>query len=123
MISKDIEEKTNSLIEQIRQKLRDIEMYSIIDEGLYTQMTIPEIETLVEELRTHALSTNADTKTILNAINELKTIVEQQQSQVRKLVSLVTKLYEDGEINKDTFNKLDEFLKEYHDHPYQDGKC
>lgn len=37
------------------------------------------------------------------------------------LLSVVSKMYQDGEMNKDTFNKLDEFLKEYHDHPYQDG--
>jgi len=34
---------------------------------------------------------------------------------IHKVASTVSKLYEDGEINKDTFNKLDEFLKSYYD--------
>lgn len=34
---------------------------------------------------------------------------------VHKVASTVSKLYKDGEINKATFDKLDEFLKSYYD--------
>jgi len=31
------------------------------------------------------------------------------------LISMITKMHDDGEINKDIFNKLDDFLKPYYD--------
>jgi len=34
---------------------------------------------------------------------------------IHKVASTVSKLYKDGEINKATFDKLDEFLKSYYD--------
>lgn len=40
---------------------------------------------------------------------------------ISKLVSMISKMYQDGEIDKNTFNKLDEFLKSYYDNPYNDN--
>jgi hypothetical protein len=48
-------------------------------------------------------------------LNKMKEKLDQQNKQFNKLISLVSKMYQDGEINKDTFNKLDEFLKSYYD--------
>gem|GEM_PF-3843881 len=59
---------------------------------------------------------------ILEIVKKLETQLNRQQEQFNKLISLISKMYEDGEINKDTLNKLDEFLKPYIDNPYQDGK-
>lgn len=61
-----------------------------------------------------------------HAINErLKPIeekLEKQNELLQKIASLVTQIHQDGEPNKDTFNKLDEFLKPYFENPYNDGK-
>jgi hypothetical protein len=38
---------------------------------------------------------------------------------VMKLVVLISKMHTDGEINRETFNKLDDFLKPYYDQPYE----
>ena len=57
---------------------------------------------------------------ILEIVKDLQNKFHLQQKMLTKLVSFVSKMYHDGEINKDTFNKLDEFLKPYYDEPYQD---
>ena len=56
---------------------------------------------------------------ILEGINELKAKSERQNEMIMKIVAMISKMYQDGEINKDTFNKLDEFLKPYFDNPYE----
>jgi len=58
---------------------------------------------------------------ILEGINELKGKLDLQNEMISKLVAMISKMYEDGEINKDTFNKLDEFLKPYYDNPYENN--
>jgi len=63
---------------------------------------------------------NEQTKIILQALRNLANEVKHQREQLSKLIALVSQMYQDGEINKDTFNKLDDFLKPYYDHPYED---
>lgn len=48
-------------------------------------------------------------------ISDIIKKLENQETYLSKLTSLITKMYNDGEINKDTFNKLDDFLKPYYD--------
>lgn len=55
---------------------------------------------------------------ILEGIEELKTKLDQQNKTMLKLSVVVSKMYAEGEINKETFNKLDDFLKPYYDNPY-----
>lgn len=57
-------------------------------------------------------------KKILDGINELKTKFENQNKMIIKLVAMISKMHKDGEINRDTFNKLDQFLKSYYENPY-----
>lgn len=188
MNNKDAEEKINKIIDEILAKLKEIEDWSIIDEGLLTHERMPEVRQLIEELRRSTLSdtsnnekiiragntylkitkegkiqvstregtahlrpkdgssftttssswvdvtgssdaedieivpqSSEETKTILKAIGDVAVKLEHQQEQFNKIFSLVSKMYNDGEINKDTFNKLDEFLKPYYDNPYNDG--
>ncbi len=180
--------QTNDMIDEILQKLKEIEDWSIIDEGLFTHAKMPEIRQLIEELRNNALSKTSDdekiiragntyikitkegriqvktgygmaqlkskdgsamtttstswvdvpsshsiedieivpeksedVKIILDAIGDLVTKLSHLQEKSNKLIAIVSKMYQDGEINNDTFNKLDEFLKSYYDNPYQDG--
>ena len=58
-----------------------------------------------------------------NLENKLEKILEQlekQENTMRKISLLVSELHQDGKINDDTFNKLDQFLKEYYENPYDD---
>ena len=55
---------------------------------------------------------------ILEIVKRLETKLNRQNEFLNKIVTLVSKMFQDGEINKDTFNKLDEFLKPYYDNPY-----
>jgi len=38
----------------------------------------------------------------------------------RKMILLLSQLFKDGESNKDTLNKLDQFLNAYYENPYED---
>lgn len=52
---------------------------------------------------------------ILKGIDEIKEKMDKQEEVLIKLSVLLSKMYADGEINKDTFNKLDIFLKPYYE--------
>lgn len=52
---------------------------------------------------------------ILEIVQDLRSKLDKQGRLLTKLVSVISKMYHDGEINKDTFNKLDSFLKSYYD--------
>jgi len=52
---------------------------------------------------------------ILEIVQDLQSKLNEQGRLTTKLVSMISKMYQDGEINKDTFNKLDDFLKPYYD--------
>jgi hypothetical protein len=56
---------------------------------------------------------------IIELLEELKTKIDTQNNLLQKIASTISKMYQDDEIDKDTFNKLDEFLKPYYDKPYQ----
>lgn len=59
---------------------------------------------------------------ILEIVQDLQNKLNYQGILITKIVATLSKMFQDGEINKDTFNKLDEFLKPYYDNPYQDDK-
>ena len=52
---------------------------------------------------------------ILKIVQELKNKLEKQHVMSTKLVAMVSKMYQDGEINKDTYNRLDQFLHDWLD--------
>jgi len=52
---------------------------------------------------------------ILEIVRNLQSKLNEQGRLITKLVSIISKMHQDGEINKDTFNKLDSFLKTYYD--------
>ena len=52
---------------------------------------------------------------IIELLKESHRKIEYQADMIRRLLTMITKMYNDGEINKDTFNKLDDFLKPYYD--------
>jgi hypothetical protein len=56
-------------------------------------------------------------KKILERINDLNSKLDVQNESILKLVAIITKMYEDGEINKETFNKLDNFLEDHFKNP------
>ena len=84
----------------------DVDWKKLLKEGF---LGIPEPEKKKVEIK------------ILEGINELKAKLDLQNELIIKLVAMISKMYEDGEINKDTFNKLDEFLKPYYDNPYENS--
>jgi len=84
----------------------DVDWKKLLKEGF---LGIPEPEKKKAEIK------------ILEGINELKAKLDLQNELIIKLVAMISKMYEDGEINKDTFNKLDEFLKPYYDNPYENS--
>lgn len=82
----------------------DVDWKKLLKEGF---LVTPEPEKKKAEIK------------ILEGINELKAKSERQNEMIMKIVAMISKMYQDGEINKDTFNKLDEFLKPYFDNPYE----
>jgi len=61
------------------------------------------------------LSEQDKSDVILEIVQDLQSKLNEQGRLLTKLVSVISKMYQDGEINKDTFNKLDSFLKTYYD--------
>jgi len=55
---------------------------------------------------------------ILEGIDELKIKLDRQNDLITGLSVMISKMHADGEINNETFNKLDDFLKPYYDNPY-----
>jgi len=85
-------------------------------DGMLASIKIPELQQLLQELRE-----GNTLQEVLHGIVELKNKFERQEQKFDKLVVLISKMYQDGELNKDTFNKFDQFLKEYYDNPYVDS--
>lgn len=73
----------------------------------------------LEEKKLSGQEQKAKDDKIIELLEELKTKIDTQNNLLRKIASTISKMYQDGEINKDTFNKLDDFLKPYYDKPYQ----
>jgi len=61
------------------------------------------------------LSEQDKSDVILKIVQDLQSKLDEHGRLLTKLLSVISKMYQDGEINKDTFNKLDIFLKPYYD--------
>ncbi|MCH7562011.1 MAG: hypothetical protein IIC67_11740 [Thaumarchaeota archaeon] len=105
----DHSENYNQKLDEIQKKLDDLQVLAMVD-GDIASLSVPEITKLIEELK--GGNTLQD---IRQGISELNKKIEEQNEKFDKIISFVSKMYQDGEINKDTFNKLDDFLKPYHD--------
>lgn len=78
---------------------RDVELHKKLDQVLKSTSEI----------------TNPQVQEILKILKDLQEKLDRQGKVLTKIAVYVSKLYQDGEINKETFNKLDEFLKPYYD--------
>ena len=58
---------------------------------------------------------------ILPRFDRLEKQLNEQRERERKLIHLISQIYKDNEANKDTLNKLDKFLEEYYENPYDAG--
>lgn len=96
-------------LEQVQQKLTELQNLMMLD-GMIASTKLPEIRTLLEEI-----AQGNTLLQILTSLNEMKKKLDRHDEQFNKLTTLISKMYQDNEINKDTFNKLDEFLKSYYD--------
>jgi len=103
----------NQKLDEIQKKLEDLRVLPIVD-GDIASLSVPEITKLVEKLKDE--NTLQD---IRQGISELNKKMDEQNKKFDKIISFISKIYQDGEINKETFNKLDEYLKqnlpEYYD--------
>ena len=75
-------------------------------------LTKEQIERIIRE--------NDKSEIILKIVQDMQTKIDKNNIMLTKLVVMISKMYQDGEINRETFNKLDDFLKPYHAHPYED---
>lgn len=105
----DGKDDSSRKLEEVQQKLEELHGLMMVD-GMIASTKLPEIRKLLQEI-------TKDDKLlqILASLNKMKEKLDQQDKQINKLISLISKMYQDGEINKDTFNKLDQFLKPYYD--------
>ncbi len=78
---------------------------------------------IISLLKTTQTETNQQQtiEKILEIVQDLQQKLDIQNKLITKMVAVISKMYQDGELNKDTFNKLDDFLKTYYDNPYQNG--
>lgn len=62
-----------------------------------------------------ALKNERKTDDILKLVTDLHSKLDKQHLMLSKLISMISKMYQDDEINKDTYNRLDEFLHDWLD--------
>ena len=55
------------------------------------------------------------TDVILKIVQDLQNKLEKQYLLLTKLVAMISRMYQEGEINKDTYNRLDQFLHDWLD--------
>ena len=94
----------------ILKKLQNAQMWAIAD-GDAGALALTDVINAIEQLPTEKEKIDK----ILVVVENLKSMIEKQNDTLRNTASLVSKLHQDGEINKDTFNRLDEFLHEWLD--------
>lgn len=96
--------------EDILNKLHEAQMWSVAD-GDVGALALTDVISAIEQLPTEQEKMDK----ILEIVENLKNMIEKQNDVLRNTSSLISKLYQDGEINKDTFNRLDEFLHDWLD--------
>lgn len=75
-----------------------------------------KISEIFDELQKQNPEWQIETMTeILKIVKDTQTKLDQQSKILTKIAMFVSKLYHDGKLNQETFDKLDEFLKEYYD--------
>ena len=82
--------------------------------SVYSREQIDELISLVKKQDSHLPQQETINK-ILDVVQGLEGKLDEQNRLIVKMVAMLSKMVQDGEINKDTFNKLDEFLKPYYD--------
>lgn len=85
-------------------------MVSVIRTGL----TIDDVK--------QALKSEEKISKILESILDLHSKLDKQHLMLTKLATMISKMYQDGEINKDTFNQLDIFLHDWLDSEFEENK-
>jgi len=73
---------------------------------------LPSLGTLLDDL---SVDKPNETRKILSIVKDMQKKLDHQDKVHMKIALLVSELYLEGKLNQDTFNKLDEFLKEYYD--------
>ena len=61
-----------------------------------------------------ALKEDDKSELILKIVTDLQGKLEEQHKMITGLVAMISKMYQNDEINKETFGKLDDFLKPYY---------
>lgn len=69
-----------------------------------------------------ALKSEEKISRILESILGLHSKLDKQHLMLTKLAIMISKMYQDGDINKDTFNRLDEFLHDWLDSEFKENK-
>ncbi len=72
---------------------------------------LPSLGTLLDDL---SVDKPNETRKILSIVKDMQRKLDHQNEVHMKMAILVSELYLEGELNQETFNKLDEFLKEYY---------
>lgn len=101
-------------IDELLEKLEHAKTMSIVD-GLIGSVQLSQV---MDEIKQLPKDEDKIDK-ILSLVENLQKTIEQQNALIIKIASTISKLHQDGKINNETFNKLDEFLKPYYDNPYE----
>ena len=66
-----------------------------------------------------ALQSEQKTNEILAIVRDLQNKLDIQHKLLGNIALTVSKLHHEGKINEETFAKLDEFLRDYYENPYE----
>ena len=55
---------------------------------------------------------------VIQKLNSIHNSIQKQNKMLQKFQLLISKLYQEGQINNETLGKLDDFLKKYYDESY-----
>jgi len=100
--------------EELLEKLRHAQGWSTAD-GDAGAFALQDVISEIERLPTEKEKIDK----ILEVVKNLKSVIEKQNTALNSIISFISKLYQDGEMNKDTFNRLDEFLHDWLDSSFE----
>jgi len=76
-----------------------------------------DIRDLLESMKAESSqkATQSDLTQIKQSLETIIKKLDRHDQNLNKLISMISKMHQDGELNKDTFNRLDQFLHDWLD--------
>lgn len=83
--------------------------------GFYGGGFDTDVRNKMDQLLDETHSKDSKTDEIIQLLKDLQTKLDRQGKTLTNIAMYVSKLHHEGKMNQETFDKMDEFLKDYYD--------